>query len=295
MSADGPTESPARRPDWYPDPLSRHALRFWDGETWTERVSDGGSIGTDAVDLELAEWMVEHGSDRRALWPGWVAPWSVLVAVVAIVAAGLGVRAADALGAGNLAMLAAGALTLYGILLAFCWYVRRRLGTARGMRFDFGLTFKPSDLPWGFLVSVIGRFAAGIVLLPLFFLDEDYVSPDRSAFEGVGDGVAGLVAITIVAVVLAPVFEELFFRGVLQRSLDSVLPPWAAIAIASVLFGLAHLSLDLGPANVGVVMAISAAGAVLGITAHLTRRLGRAIAAHALFNVVPVLFLWASA
>lgn len=239
--------------------------------------------------------MQEHGGDRRALWPGWVAPSSVLVAVGAIVGAGAVGRAADAADAGNVVVLAAGAGTLYGILLAFSWYVRRRLGTERGMRFDFGLTFRWSDIPFGFLLSVIGRFAAAVVLLPLILIDEDYVSPDRSAFEGVGDGVPALIGLTIVAVVLAPIFEELFFRGVLQRSLDSVLPPWAAIAIASVLFGMAHLSLDLGPANVGVVLAITAAGAVLGITAHVTKRLGRSIAAHAVFNVVPVLFAWASA
>ena len=80
----------------------------------------------------------------------------------------------------------------------------------------------------------------------------------------------------------------------LQRSLESVLPTALAIAVSSLLFGLAHLNLDIGPANVGLVAAIMAAGAVLGVTAHVTRRLGRSIATHAIFNLIPVLVVWSS-
>jgi Protein of unknown function (DUF2510) len=37
-------ESPAR---WAPDPYARHQLRYWDGSTWTEHVSDQGVTGID--------------------------------------------------------------------------------------------------------------------------------------------------------------------------------------------------------------------------------------------------------
>lgn len=30
-------------PGWYPDPTGRHGARYWDGTTWTERVTDAGS------------------------------------------------------------------------------------------------------------------------------------------------------------------------------------------------------------------------------------------------------------
>lgn len=33
--------------DWYTDPLGRFDGRFFDGERWTERVSDGGALATD--------------------------------------------------------------------------------------------------------------------------------------------------------------------------------------------------------------------------------------------------------
>jgi hypothetical protein len=38
------------RADWYPDPVHRHELRYWDGTTWTDHVSDRGVTGTDPVD-----------------------------------------------------------------------------------------------------------------------------------------------------------------------------------------------------------------------------------------------------
>jgi hypothetical protein len=34
---------------WAPDPSGRHQLRYWDGATWTDHVSDGGVAGTDPV------------------------------------------------------------------------------------------------------------------------------------------------------------------------------------------------------------------------------------------------------
>lgn len=36
--------------DWYPDPTHRHELRYWDGATWTDHISDHGATGTDPVD-----------------------------------------------------------------------------------------------------------------------------------------------------------------------------------------------------------------------------------------------------
>jgi hypothetical protein len=33
--------------DWLPDPFGRHALRWWDGYVWTERVADDQKQSTD--------------------------------------------------------------------------------------------------------------------------------------------------------------------------------------------------------------------------------------------------------
>jgi hypothetical protein len=37
-----PAPAAAQPADWYPDPRSRHQLRYWDGNAWTDNVSDNG-------------------------------------------------------------------------------------------------------------------------------------------------------------------------------------------------------------------------------------------------------------
>jgi uncharacterized protein YxjI len=41
---DTPQQTPA---NWYPDPLGRHELRYWDGSQWTEHVSSHGRQSID--------------------------------------------------------------------------------------------------------------------------------------------------------------------------------------------------------------------------------------------------------
>ena len=82
----------------------------------------------------------------------------------------------------------------------------------------------------------------------------------------------------------APVIEELFFRGLLFRSLRRRFGPWPAIVGSAVVFGLAHFELLQLPALI-------AFGLVLGFMAEKSGRLGPGIVAHAAFNAATVLSL----
>ncbi|KPQ31496.1 MAG: putative metal-dependent membrane protease [Phormidium sp. OSCR] len=88
------------------------------------------------------------------------------------------------------------------------------------------------------------------------------------------------VAITcffLTASVLAPVFEELIFRGFLLPSLTRYLPVWGAILLSSLIFAVAHLS-------VSEVLPLATLGIVLGITYTRSRSLLAAMLMHGLWN-----------
>lgn len=39
----------AKEPQWHPDPMGRHEMRYWDGQAWTANVSDQGITSQDPV------------------------------------------------------------------------------------------------------------------------------------------------------------------------------------------------------------------------------------------------------
>lgn len=40
---------------WHPDPLERHELRYWDGDKWTEHVSNEGVTTADPLDEDATD------------------------------------------------------------------------------------------------------------------------------------------------------------------------------------------------------------------------------------------------
>jgi uncharacterized protein len=79
--------------------------------------------------------------------------------------------------------------------------------------------------------------------------------------------------------------EELLFRGALQGALCQWLPPWAGIAVASLLFGMMH------PITVGYVVLATAMGAYLGWAYLATEDLMVVVVAHAVYDFLALLFV----
>jgi len=90
--------------------------------------------------------------------------------------------------------------------------------------------------------------------------------------------------LAIVVVVGAPVVEELFFRGLVLRSLQRRFGDVWAVVGSAMLFGVAHFEPLQLPALVGL-------GVVLGVMAVYNKRLGPSIFAHAGFNLVTMIAL----
>ncbi|HJV09715.1 MAG TPA: CPBP family intramembrane glutamic endopeptidase, partial [Acidimicrobiales bacterium] len=89
----------------------------------------------------------------------------------------------------------------------------------------------------------------------------------------------------------APLVEELFFRGLLLRSLQRRMGNVPAIALSAVAFGIAHGSALPVDAVVLVMISLTVFGAILATLAIRTGRLGPSIVAHAVFNLFTLLYL----
>jgi membrane protease YdiL (CAAX protease family) len=98
------------------------------------------------------------------------------------------------------------------------------------------------------------------------------------------DGLA-LACFFITAGILAPLFEEVVFRGFLLPSLTRYLSVGEAIIVSSLLFAIAHLSLS-------EILPLTVLGIVLGVVYTRSRNLLSAILLHSLWNSATLLGLF---
>ena len=162
-----------------------------------------------------------------------------------------------------------------------------RLAGTGSFRDDLGWRFDRSDLALGVVVAVIGLVAAVVVQALLSAVSEDYVGSNTGFVEEQAETVAGAVTIGLSTMIGAPIVEELFFRGLLQRALGRLRN--AAVVVQALIFGLVHTTPGEGLGNVGIVLGLATFGSVLGLAVRRWGRLGPAIVGHALFNSAAVL------
>jgi membrane protease YdiL (CAAX protease family) len=99
-----------------------------------------------------------------------------------------------------------------------------------------------------------------------------------------------VVLFVIGAVILAPVVEELLFRGVLLRALLRRVAPVTAVLASAVIFALVHYVGD--PHTLPFLPALTGLGVVLAVVALRSGDLSTSIFIHAGFNLTTtILFL----
>lgn len=170
------------------------------------------------------------------------------------------------------------------IIIAIPW----RLLKCKTTRDELGLRGLPTwtDVllaPIGFIVALI---AAGALtaLMMLIMPQVDWQQAQEVGFHGLYAVSDYLLAFTCL-VVLAPIAEELLFRGWLYGKLRARMSALPAILIASILFGIMH-----GQANVGVV--VFALSVVMCISRELTGTIWAGILIHMIKNGVAFYFLF---
>jgi uncharacterized protein len=157
-----------------------------------------------------------------------------------------------------------------------------------GPEVDLGWRFTRLDVPFG-LATGIGL---QLVALPILYIPIRLLFPDLDVSEAARDltdratGPAAVVALVLIVGVGAPIVEELFFRGLLLRSLDHRFGSLTAILGSSVVFGAVHQQLPQFPALVLV-------GVVTAVITLRSGRLGPAIWTHVGFNMTTVVALLA--
>lgn len=278
-------------PGWYSDPGDARQYRYWDGWAWTAGVARDGQVREQPITAQSATQVWAEREDHRAEWPA----RSVFIGVggaLGAIALAVGVNVAvDTVFDGQLLVgFVAAQLALWTGLLLTCIFVSRRYASDRMLE-DYALSFRAADLARGAVLSIIARVAAIPIIVPLVILLDLDSRDSLNDLKDVASGPAGVTITVIFLIIGAPLVEELFFRGLLQRSLESRFAPSVAIGIQALLFGMAHLTPPLDAANSVVFAGTAVAGVALGISAWRYHRLGPGIVAHSLFNMIPALLI----
>jgi membrane protease YdiL (CAAX protease family) len=207
----------------------------------------------------------------------------VLGATIITAAAGYAGKRANEL---PLWLIAVQEIPLWAGLLGASVVVSRNWGTGSVKR-DFGISFRRVDL-WGIPVGAVTQLVFVSLLykaLSVVINTKSLEDPARELTSKARDPL-GVVLLVLVIAVGAPIVEEIFFRGLVQRSIAARYSDTVALVGSAVMFGLVHFQPLQFP---GLLLF----GLVAGYCAQRTRRLGMSMLAHMAFNGVSLAVLLA--
>nr|WP_240189243.1 type II CAAX endopeptidase family protein [Nakamurella flavida] len=270
----------------------------------------GDRAATPAISAAPDPWSdrsapARSGASERAHRPR--TPWTVTD-----VLAGLGVAlllsivlavpfTLDGGRTGITALVVAGLLPIWGGLTVAVLWASRAHGSGH-LASDLGLHFRWIDLAIGLAAGLALRIASVVVAVVVTAIAGSPAT-GNSPLPLAGSGTGAVVVVAVATVLIAPVVEELFFRGL---GLRATLASWGrrdaragtpgrdrrtgAALVTAVLFAVLHLSEVADGVSLAVLFpTLVLAGLVLAALTLRTGRLGPAIVTHVVFNGTAVL------
>lgn len=159
----------------------------------------------------------------------------------------------------------------------------------RSLALDFGLQIRPVDLGWGALGAVVALGVSFVGAVVWTLLSGSSV-PTNTDFLPQRPGAATVVALVVLVGVCTPVVEELFFRGLLLRSVGRRWNLTVGVIVSSVVFGMLHVQGSTWAEALFMLGVTASYGVVFALlVVRAEGRLGAAIIAHMGVNIVSVL------
>ncbi len=162
------------------------------------------------------------------------------------------------------------------MVIGLPWWLKKR----RTTKDELGITRLPSWMdiglaPAGFIIYLLCS-AALVYIVASLIPQLNINQTQETGFDSITYGYEYILAF-ITLVVIAPIAEEILFRGYLYGKLRKFIPLWAVIIIVSVVFGLVH-----GQWNVAIdVFALSV---VLCLLREITGNIWSGVILHMMKN-----------
>jgi uncharacterized protein len=154
-----------------------------------------------------------------------------------------------------------------GIYVAFGRFVERRALS------ELSLSGAGREWGTGLLIGAVLYTACVLVLMALGMYRIEGLNPWSYVIPAVAMALS------------SGIFEELFFRGVLFRSVEDIFGSWISLTVSALVFGLVHLFNPAGTITGALYISIEA-GLLLAAAYMLTRRLWLSIGFHMAWNYV---------
>lgn len=181
-------------------------------------------------------------------------------------------------------MMISNAVVFCLMIAAFDFIVVRQK-TNKKLNFNFSPTNVSTYLlifPMMLGMMFIGEFITSQIPTTGPFFGDFY-----SFFENLMSGLTNdPIVMVITAVIMAPIFEEIVFRGIIQKGMiNNGVKPWKAILLASILFGLIH-------GNPWQFVGATLLGCVLGLVYYKTKSLFLPMLLHGFNNLCSAVLIF---